>query len=305
VGGSANNHADVKAAMAAAYAAGERPEFVSVMPDGFNEVWSLAGVALVVPIVDPDAPDRLQYALRLRRDTLMSGACPLCGATVDVQAVEQFDGVPAGTAFFPHTKRCPAEDSNVHRQVQEHLASRDVRSVRDWFDEANRQTRQRIAAWKENSNEIVTDEGRSRAEEILAAEFGPVLIPESGVTVCQHLGRSPAQTWICLIGEGRWRCEQCWEYRAAEIAKGMQRGEPGPLNWVQDHTCDLCEKIFVDGLQPLLLRINHFVMHGAACRRCSERHQDSSTGHTERSGGGTLESPVPGTSQDPEQEDER
>lgn len=66
--------ADVKGALAAAYASGQRPKFVAVAPDRRGEMWGLATVAFIVPIVPSDAPPELEYALRLRHEAfLMDG----------------------------------------------------------------------------------------------------------------------------------------------------------------------------------------------------------------------------------------
>jgi hypothetical protein len=261
--------AELKASLARAYAAGGRPEFITVMPDGLNEVWQLAGVALVMPVVPPQAPAGLQYALRLRRDTLTSGTCPNCGATPEVAPHDPVGDMPAGTALFNHAPRCSANDDRVMRQMKTYLEAREAQQPDEAVESANKQTRERIAPWK-GSGVINTPRGEERALEILAQE----LYLRGAVNTCSHLALDPAQTWICLIGEGVWRCEQCYEYRGSEVLEALRTGQSGPLNWVDDHTCDLCGKIFVHGLHPLVLRINQYVMHGAYCSSCAEEHAE-------------------------------
>lgn len=80
--------AEAKAAMARAYASGEVPKLDSVSPDGLNETWTLGNVLFLLPVVPPDAPPELEYALRLRRDASLSGTCDECGAAFNVKPWE-------------------------------------------------------------------------------------------------------------------------------------------------------------------------------------------------------------------------
>ena len=147
-----------------------------------------------------------------------------------------------------------------------YLDRQSASSIEELYDAANKQTRERIEPWKQGASEIVTLDGEALSYEILDR-----LMPHNEGRTCPHLRENRMQTWTCLIAEGVWRCEQCWAYHQVNIA----RGQSG-LTTLEEHTCDLCRRYAPNSLSPLVLRINHCVMHGGACNRCMEHHSKRS-----------------------------
>src|SRR5580693_2524107 len=99
--------------MARAYTSGEAPTLDSVSPDGMNELWKLGDVLFLLPVIPPDAPPEVEYALRLRRDASLSGQCEMCGAAFGVQLVEDFGSGSISAGLFPHRGNCLAADENI------------------------------------------------------------------------------------------------------------------------------------------------------------------------------------------------
>ncbi|MGH1561448.1 hypothetical protein [Mumia sp. DW29H23] len=230
-----------------------------------DEIWKLADVALVVPVVPPGAPPELEYALRLRRDTIIGGACPSCGAVLNVEALE-VDGqlIPTGAALFRHRPTCPANDRDAKRQLQAFLSAQTASSIETLYDAANKQTRELVEPWTRHASKITSEDGVALTFQILDR-----LMPRNDGKLCPHLQEAPMQTWSCTIAEGVWRCEQCLAYHQQELlAHGSQLGT------LEEHTCDLCRRYAPSSLVPLVLRVNHCVMYGGACSRCMERHSE-------------------------------
>ena len=185
-----------------------------VLPGGTQELWKLAGVALVMPVIPAGAPSDLEYALRLRRDTITSGTCPSCGATLSVEAIEvENPGIPMGTALFKHRQTCPGHGEHARKLLKAYLKRQSASTIEELYDAANKQTRERIEPWKEGGYEISTPDGEALSLEILER-----LMPRNEGRICPHLREYPMQVWTCLIAEGLWRCDQCWAYhqRATE-----------------------------------------------------------------------------------------
>ncbi|HEU0132571.1 MAG TPA: hypothetical protein VFQ85_16420 [Mycobacteriales bacterium] len=252
-------NAETKAKLVAAYASGARPKFVNVLPDGMNELWQLTDLALVIPLVPPDAPADLEYALRLRRDAMIGGRCDGCGAVPSLTQGPDLGDVPVATALFNHRKTCPAADENTLVAYERYQKATADLTPNERMDAANARTRRQVA-------EFVGDRAVRAAStlEPVAVDLLDRLLPdEQAVPLCDHLAVDPVQTWHCIVAEGRWMCTECWARRGEEVAAGRFR-----LQGAEEFTCDLCRRYTPSTLGPLLLRVDTFMMHGAACGRC-------------------------------------
>jgi hypothetical protein len=119
---------ELKAALADAYANGDEPKFVSVADNG-DELWSMGGAMFVLPAVPAGAPPELEYALRVRRDAVLSGTCEECNASLDAGPFGQLEGVEAVAAIIPHRRNCPASDGNLLPQLRRFRENRESTSA--------------------------------------------------------------------------------------------------------------------------------------------------------------------------------
>src|SRR5688500_15351017 len=113
---------EIKAAYAAAWSAGNKPKFVSLLPGSADEAWAIGSCLFVAPIVDPSAPPELQYALHLRREALLTGVCPDCGAVPDVMNLGEHGGLQVTAALFPHRLNCPGSDQVAGHRLRTYRA---------------------------------------------------------------------------------------------------------------------------------------------------------------------------------------
>lgn len=254
--------AEAMARLSAAYAAGGTPKFVRLLPTG-DELWGLNEVALVVPGVPPDCPPALEYALRLRRDTLISGTCPRCGAVPTIQppphGFEGSDDVGIFGALFHHKVSCPGLDKTTERLLGAHRAALSERTAEEQFEVAQHATRERLAWMKDRpaTDHLTSDHSLAFGGELLERLL-------TAASTCANLAADPVQQWNVLIAEGYWRCEVCLAYRFSEIKSGQGQD----LGFPEEFCCDVCRRFAPNTLQPLVLRMDIFVMTGAMCGRC-------------------------------------
>lgn len=213
----------------------------------------------VLPAVPAGAPPELEYALRVRRDAVLSGTCEECNASLDADPFGQLGGVEAAAAIVAHRRNCPASDENLLPQLRQFHERRESTSVDEIFAAASKATRLRVEG-KTPSRRMI----RNRKFEMWSRRLLDQKLAES-TGKCGHLRVDPAQTWNILLGDTRWTCNQCWEYLGQEIVRGNS-----PISAREDFTCDHC-RIVKDELEPLILRIGTFVLHGGLCRTCSKR----------------------------------
>lgn len=252
------------AMLVAAYAAGGTPSLVTVLPSN-DELWSLNGVAFVVPVVPPDCPAALEYALRLRYDTLISGTCPQCGAVPSVRTLPVTlppDAPLVFSAIFRHKMSCPGRDDRVLDLWRAHRLEVEQLSDDEHFEAVQRGTRKRLAWLKERENTAMMTSEKSRhlADDLLEKLLNPA-------QTCPHLQVDPTQQWNSLIAEGHWRCESCLAYFAASDA-----AKRGYLGFPEEFCCDICRRFAPNTLMPLVIRIDIFVMTGAMCARCRPQY---------------------------------
>lgn len=219
--------------------------------------------AIVMPVVPADAPPQLEYALRLRRDTMMSGSCERCGATPDVRPIEAGLDVPTVASFFPHKINCPAEDRNAGQMFREYWEWKGNQSLDDAFEATQAKTRERIAPLKANGTQMVGAEAEQVAQAIAEK-----LLPEHGpVATCGHLQADPMQIWNVQIAEGVWRCDEC----AMRHFERLQR-EGLWLGPIEEFTCDLCRRYISSELTPVVLRVDNLILRGGICTRCAGQY---------------------------------
>lgn len=254
--------ASLKSGLSAAYAKGEAPTFERLLPGGTDELWRLADVALVLPVVPVDASAELEYCLRLRRDTLISGTCPDCGAVPSIEESGLPTEVPLGAAVFHHRFSCAANDKRSLQLLREHRAQAAGKDLEARLSAASRRTRIVIEGIEANGTPM---EHSASAE--LALGLLDERIDRNSARICPHLDEDPAQPWSCLIATGEWKCDQCWAYHRVALANGSAQLDP-----VEELTCDLCRRFAPTSLEPLVLRINHWVMYGGACGRCRKQY---------------------------------
>ncbi|GLY27420.1 hypothetical protein [Kineosporia sp. NBRC 101731] len=252
--------ADVKASLAGAYAAGERPTFVSVLPSGYDEIWKMHGVMLVVPIVPPDAPTALQFALRLRRDALISGICENCEATFAIKIEAEVLDVPLAGLFFPHRITCPGNDASTKKMLQGYRQAKHDEK----FDLASAAASERLR-----------EDAGSNGVELDAAEFGDRIeqriaeLLSPPVPVCEHLESDPDQVWSTFIAHADWKCDACWEQERQEVLRTGTK-----FDAIEEFTCDLCRRYAPKSIAKLVIRHGIFLLRGGACARC-QAHEAS------------------------------
>ncbi len=258
--------AELKSSLSRVYASGATPRFLTVLPGGWDEAWAVGEMMMIVPVVPPNAPADLQFALRLRRDAMIEGRCPSCDAFPDVDHATPGDEEtpPLGAIGFRHKRRCPARDENVSNLREVYRDSLHSMTEEERLEAANGVVRHRMAELKESVGvQMAAPEAESAAMRILDS-LSP---PQNPRQPCGHLIADPYQTWNVLIAEGGWRCDQCWAYLSEAVKSGVR------LDPVEDFTCDLCRRYTPKTIGPMVLRVDTFVMRGGVCSSCSERYQ--------------------------------
>ncbi|MFE7056200.1 hypothetical protein ACFVAO_13390 [Streptomyces californicus] len=253
---------ELKAALADAYANSAEPKFLSVAENG-DELWSMGSAMFVLPAVPAGAPPEMEYALRVRRAAVLSGTCDECNASLNADPFGRLEGVEAVAAIIPHRRNCPASDENLLPQLQRFREHRKSTSTEDIFAAASRATRLSVEA-KTPLRRMI----RNRKFESWVRRLLDQKLAES-TGECGHLHVDPAQTWNILLGDTEWKCDQCWEYQGLEIIRGNS-----PISTQEDFTCDHCRTV-KDELEPLILRVGTFVLHGGLCRTCSKRSMET------------------------------
>lgn len=251
--------ADVKASLASTYASGATPRLLAVLPDGKEEMWELGPHCVVVPVVPPDASAPLEYALRLRRDALFSGLCEGCGASPHTKVLAEIDQRPLVSQAFPHKATCPGSDKSTKRLLEQHWQTRKGSTADVALQGASQSAREWLLE-RVGTNGISMREAEGKP---IAEGFLDKLLTASSPR-CPHLISNPAQIWYVLIAEGAWRCRQCCAYFAEKIRQGYR------LPHIEDHTCDLCRRYAPRTIEPLMIRIGPFIMHGGTCARCTK-----------------------------------
>ncbi|MGW3993075.1 hypothetical protein ACWEF6_06255 [Amycolatopsis sp. NPDC004772] len=245
--------ADARAKLAEAYATGEEPRYVSV--SGQGEFWAIGDVLVIVPPIPPGAEPQLEYALRLRRDAMLSGSCEGCGAVADVIAA---DGKDLHNFVFDHRATCPAADENIAPLVDRFNESVNGKSLEDLFMAAVVRTRESMDITMAGMPKVEDEEFLAWGNRLLDAEL-------SKGDRCGHLIARPNQTWFLLLGSGHWLCNECQMRMAAKFKSGAWR-----LPYIEDNSCDVCRRL-VSKLNPLVVRIDTFIMTGGACDRCHDK----------------------------------
>ncbi len=261
--------AEAKAAMARAYTSGEAPTLDSVSPDGMTELWKLGDALFLLPVIPPDAPPEVEYALRLRRDASLSGQCDMCGASFSVQPSEDFGTGSVSAGLFPHRGNCLAADENIFPLVTSFYEKRDKVTHSEAFEAASRRTKEKILSALPNRTEISATDGM---KERFLGHLDEKLASAKGR--CPHLTSNPAQTWNIFMWNDRWRCDECH----LRFATDCQR--QSPLAPIEDLSCDYCRRYSPTYLKPTVSRVGTFLLYGAACRRCA-REFESETENVE------------------------
>ncbi len=225
-----------------------------------NEMWAVGQVLMMIPVVPHDCSPQLEFALRLRREAMLSGKCEKCGAVPAVEpAVIEMDP-PLSQSVFNHKVTCPGRDEAVGPLLRNYRASKAQQTERDRFEGAQKATRSVIAPLKGHGLEISNSSGEDLARALLDRLL-------SNGARCDHLAAEPYQTWNTFIAVGDWRCNECYTY--------FERKLPGSLAPMEDYTCDLCRRFAPTSLSPLVFRLDFFVMRGAACSRCFDTYGQS------------------------------
>jgi hypothetical protein len=250
--------ADAKAAMARAYASGKRPQFLRVAPTGTDEMWRLGDVLFVMPTVPADAPPLLEYALRLRREAMLTGTCDQCGASFDGEIYSVGSDAAVSDSFFRHRDNCPATDEYILPLMEQHQKARESATfdveVRRVMDDI----KTRVQGTLPNHIDVeVTDDVKDKANRLLDQRL-------TGASSCDHLKSYPMQPWNLLLWDDTWRCKECFARFGESIKQGAFRLDP-----VEDHSCDFCHRYCPSTWTPLVMRVDIFLMQGVICRRCA------------------------------------
>ncbi len=250
----------VKSALARAYSTDAEPEFVSLAPNGRDEMWAIGKTAFVVPVVPSDAPPELEFALRVRRNALLTGQCDECGAVAGSQFETKIATLNVAGSLISHRRNCPAADDLALAQLDRYYTERRERTIQDALDAASRST-------KNDLEEELAIRGREVVSSKSYEGWAQSLLDRKSngqvVQMCDHLRASPAQTWTMLLGLDNWHCTECWNYLQYEIV-----GRRFSLGLTEEFTCDHCRR-YVSELQPLVVRISNVVLRGGMCRRCA------------------------------------
>jgi hypothetical protein len=258
---------EAKASMARAYASGKAPKLLAVLPDGHSELWALDDVVFVLPVVPADAPPLFEYALRLRREASLTGACDQCGASLSLEPVEaelsRETGAPfMGDAIFAHRSNCPANDNNIYPLLEKYLKKRTSSNLDDNLSSVKHRTRKNVLDGIPESRRIdldVTDELKDKTNKLLDERLAA-----GTVKTCGHLRSEPVQTWHLLLWNDTWNCGEC----AIRFGEAVRRGA-FRLDRIEDNSCDFCHRYAPTTLTPIVLRADIWIMHGAICRRCA------------------------------------
>lgn len=257
----------IKAALARAYSSGAEPAYLAVAPNGRDELWSIDSMAFVVPVVPNDAPPELEFALRVRRNALLTGQCDECGAVVDTDFESVVGGLSVAGSVIPHRRNCVAADSTAGPQIEEYYKKKQREPFRQALAAASQKTREEIDSRLTDRIDLPSEEYSSWAQGLIDRKSNGEV-----VSTCDHLLAAPAQTWTMLLGLDRWHCDECWTYLQHRIYQG------GPiLSQIEEYTCDYCGR-YVESLQPLVIRVSNFVMQGGMCRRCARDAETAGAG---------------------------
>lgn len=255
--------AEAKARLARAYASPRPPRRLELTPDGLAELWKVGEVVMVIPVVPYDSPAELEFALRLRRDAMLTGQCERCGATPSLELTPVAADPPITRSVFKHRMSCPGRDEGVAPLIRTYRAARAKQDNRERFTGAQKATGSVVEPYKANGLQIRSTEGEQMAQTLLTK-----LMSADTATRCAHLTPGPYQTWNVFIADGNWRCNECYAYyRANELA--------GSLSAVEEFTCDICRRYAPATIAPLVIRIDMFVLRGAACGRCFDTYGDT------------------------------
>jgi len=265
---------DLKGTLASAYSSDEEPKYVSLSPNGMSEMWAVGGVAFMIPAVPPDASLELQFALRARRNALLTGQCEECGAFFDPKTTDAVRGVGIAGAYVPHRANCAASDEAAEPLYVNYISDHSDQTVPEALDAASRRTREQLDSNMRFRTELSVEIYEDWAQELLDRN-----LDRDVVAVCDHLGANVAQTWNMLLGYNRWYCDECWEYLAFDVARGRFA-----TSMIEEFTCDYCRR-YVSTLQLLVVRVGNFVLRGGMCRRCSAKSNPANTGQDVNSGG--------------------
>jgi hypothetical protein len=256
--------AAAKASLARAYETTVPPKRIGLSPDGMEEMWVVGDVLMMIPVVPHDCAPLLEFALRLRREAMLSGKCEKCGAVPELQLAMLTTDPPLSRLVFNHKVTCPGRDAAVRPLLEKYRISKATQTDEDRFKGAQKATRSVIAPLKDTASAL---EIRGPSGEDLANELLDRLLTNGAR--CGHLGADPYQTWNTFIAVGDWRCNECFLYFAQNL--------PGSLTPMEEHTCDLCRRFAPTTLSPLVMRIDFFVMRGAACSRCFDTYGRSAS----------------------------
>jgi hypothetical protein len=256
-----------KAAMARAYASGQKPKLIEVSPSGDNELWSLDRVLFLLPVIPPGASPELEYALRLRRDASLAGCCDQCGATFTIDSVAGQEDPDVSAAFFPHRSNCLAADDNIIPLLEEHYNKHHSDDTEEILQAASRRTKEKLRdSLRDRRVDIrVTEELQARMEKVLDDKLAA-----TAGRFCGHLKYNSAQTWNICLWDDFWRCDECHLRFAMTVQAGAFR-----LSADEEDTCDFCRRFAPMSLQPTVVRINLWVLYCAACRRCAKELGDA------------------------------
>jgi hypothetical protein len=251
---------DAKASMARAYASGKPPKLLSIDASGTDELWAIGDVAFVLPAVPPDAPPLLEYALRLRREATLTGACDQCGTNLRIEPIET-NGLPnVSASVLPHRSNCPAADENILPLLDAYSKEHSIQSSKEALTAASRRTKERLNSVLKNRTDVkLTGEVEQKANKLLDEK-----LEATAGKACGHLKSRPAQTWNLYLWDDTWRCDECSLRFSESVRSGAFRLDP-----IEDLSCDYCHRYSPNTLTPTVTRIGIHVMQGAICRRCA------------------------------------
>ncbi|MET8381180.1 hypothetical protein [Streptomyces microflavus] len=255
--------AEEKATLASVYSQGTEPVLVSVSDNGRDEAWGIGTALFVVPAIPPDASPTLEYALRVRREASFTGRCSECNATVGMRTFASASGIGVSASELPHRNNCSASDENVGPQLSRHYEKSSRQTVEQKVKASSIKARQRTESIPhENRVAIRNPEFKKWAITFL----DEMLSPQSR-EMCGHLEANVAQAWNIITADKVWRCDECHAYYQESIKKGEVE-----LSIREEFTCDFCDK-FSAPIEPLVIRIDNFVMSGGFCTGCAKAAQ--------------------------------
>jgi len=97
------------------------------------------------------------------------------------------------------------------------------------------------------------------------AEFVDRMILDAAL--CPHVRRGPRPMYA-FVWERHWRCRPCLTAWTDEQQALREAGKARTLGPIEEFTCDFCRRYTGRTLSPVVIRLDLWIVNGAACEVC-------------------------------------